>query len=205
MFIEIGTAFFDPAAWPHMFSLDNTATWPEKIIRPIVVYASLVVLLRIFGRRELAQLNPFDLVVILSLSNTVQNAIIGQDNSLIGGLVGAIALLLINYFFAWVKFKFRTVEKLAEGNTVKLMENSRIHHKAVRREMMTDTDLASIVHEAGFDCVEDVEKIVLDPNGKFLVEGKDEIKDNEFKSQVLKKIDSLTKQISDLTATLQKT
>ena len=65
----------------------------EKILRPVIVYVALVVLLRVFGKRELAQLNPFDLVVLLSLSNTVQNAIIGNDNSLIGGIIGGGALL----------------------------------------------------------------------------------------------------------------
>src|SRR6266849_10996612 len=66
----------------------------EKIIRPILVYVALVILLRVFGKRELAQLNPFDLVVLLSLSNTVQNAIIGDDNSVTGGIIGAVTLLL---------------------------------------------------------------------------------------------------------------
>ncbi|MFB3778613.1 MAG: hypothetical protein ACE141_13425, partial [Bryobacteraceae bacterium] len=71
----------------------------EKVVRPLIVYAVLVVLLRIFGKRELAQLNPFDLVVLLSLSNTVQNAIIGSDNSLVGGLIGAATLLSVNYYY----------------------------------------------------------------------------------------------------------
>ena len=69
----------------------------EKILRPVIVYLFLVVFLRIFGKRELAQLNPFDLVVLLSLSNTVQNAMIGDDNSVSGGLVGAFSLLAINW------------------------------------------------------------------------------------------------------------
>ena len=77
----------------------------EKIVRPIIVYVALVLLLRVFGKRELAQLNPFDLVVLLSLSNTVQNAIIGNDNSVTGGLLGAFSLLLTNYLV--VRFLFR--------------------------------------------------------------------------------------------------
>ncbi len=72
----------------------------EKIVRPVIVYLFLVVFLRIFGKRELAQLNPFDLVVLLSLSNTVQNAMIGEDNSVSGGLVGAFSLLAINWLMA---------------------------------------------------------------------------------------------------------
>ena len=87
----------------EMFSLSLPIL--EKIVRPIVVYVFLVVFLRIFGKRELAQLNPFDLVVLLSLSNTVQNAIIGNDNSVTGGLIGAFSLLLTNYLV--VRFLFR--------------------------------------------------------------------------------------------------
>src|SRR5665213_2888059 len=79
--------------------------WLEKILRPIVVYLILIVFLRVFGKRELAQLNPFDLVVLLSLSNTVQNAIIGNDNSVTGGVVGAFALLTINWILMWVLYR----------------------------------------------------------------------------------------------------
>src|SRR5450756_1195907 len=83
----------------------------EKMLRPVIVYLFLVILLRVFGKRELAQLNPFDLVVLMSLSNTVQNAIIGNDNSVTGGLIGAFALLAINYLV--VRFLFRH-RRLAE-------------------------------------------------------------------------------------------
>src|SRR5947207_14387542 len=87
----------------------------EKLIRPILVYVFLVVLLRIFGKRELAQLNPFDLVVLLSLSNTVQNAIIGNDNSITGGVVGAFALLPINYLLFRFLFVHRLLKQLTAG------------------------------------------------------------------------------------------
>src|SRR5690349_2997332 len=89
--------------WQHIWEMG--APLGEKILRPIIVYVFLVLLLRIFGKRELAQLNPFDLVVLLSLSNTVQNAIIGDDNSVSGGLLGALTLLSINYIV--VRFLFR--------------------------------------------------------------------------------------------------
>src|ERR1041384_6914900 len=77
----------------------------EKILRPIIVYIFLVLALRVFGKRELAQLNPFDLVVLLSLSNTVQNAIIGDDNTITGGLIGAVTLLAVNYVV--IRFVFK--------------------------------------------------------------------------------------------------
>ena len=77
----------------------------EKILRPIIVYVFLVACLRIFGKRELAQLNPFDLVVLLTLSNAVQNAIIGEDNSITGGVIGAFSLLAINWLLSQLMFK----------------------------------------------------------------------------------------------------
>src|ERR1700678_4627336 len=83
----------------------------EKLLRPAIVYLALVVLLRIFGKRELAQLNPFDLVVLLSLSNTVQNAIIGDDNSVTGGLIGAFSLLAINWVLMRLLFKMPKVNE----------------------------------------------------------------------------------------------
>src|SRR5450432_1963896 len=95
----------------------------EKILRPILVYFFLVLMLRVFGKRELAQLNPFDLVVLLSLSNTVQNAIIGEDNSLVGGFIGAFALLSVNYLVVRFLFKHRRLDQLVEGEPTILVEN----------------------------------------------------------------------------------
>ena len=94
----------------------------EKILRPILVYIFLVVALRVFGKRELAQLNPFDLVVLLSLSNTVQNAIIGNDNSLTGGLIGALALLALNYLVVRFLFRHRRLDEMLEGQPTLLIE-----------------------------------------------------------------------------------
>src|SRR6266700_2412887 len=88
----------------------------EKILRPIVVYFFLVIGLRLAGKRELAQLNPFDLVVLLTLSNTVQNAIIGEDNSITGGIIGASTLLLVNYLVVRFIFKHRRLYQMIEGS-----------------------------------------------------------------------------------------
>src|SRR5512144_1495733 len=99
--------------WNDMFVL--MVPLLEKILRPMIVYGALVVLLRVFGKRELAQLNPFDLVVLLSLSNTVQNAIIGDDNSVTGGLIGALALFTTNYVVVRFLFRHRRLDQLLEG------------------------------------------------------------------------------------------
>src|SRR5205823_11963448 len=101
----------------------------EKIIRPILVYVALVILLRVFGKRELAQLNPFDLVVLLSLSNTVQNAIIGDDNSVSGGIIGAVTLLITNYLVVRFLFKHRRLDQVIEGSPTVLMKDGRVRPK----------------------------------------------------------------------------
>src|SRR6185312_13073599 len=106
----------------------------EKILRPIVVYVFLIVGLRLAGKRELAQLNPFDLVVLLTLSNTVQNAIIGDDNSVTGGVIGAGTLLLINYLVVKFLFDHENLERLVEGEPDTIIENGVVLESCLRRE-----------------------------------------------------------------------
>src|SRR5262252_6045822 len=88
----------------------------EKILRPVIVYVFLIIGLRLAGKREMAQLNPFDLVVLLTLSNTVQNAIIGDDNSVTGGLIGAAALLILNYVVVRFLYTHEKLDRLIEGD-----------------------------------------------------------------------------------------
>src|SRR5215469_11614431 len=133
----------------------------EKILRPIIIYFFLVALLRAFGKRELAQLNPFDLVVLLSLSNTVQNAIIGNDNSLTGGLVGAFTLLGVNYLVIRFLFKHRRLDELFEGSPTLLVEDGRILHKELAKELLTRAELMTVLHRQGFDDVSEVQRCVI--------------------------------------------
>src|ERR1041385_2295159 len=107
--------------WNDMFVI--AVPLLEKVLRPVIVYLALVILLRIFGKRELAQLNPFDLVVLLSLSNTVQNAIIGNDNSITGGLIGAFPLLAVNYLVVRFLFRHRRLDQLFEGKPTVLIDH----------------------------------------------------------------------------------
>src|ERR1700676_5320553 len=101
--------------YSHMFQLPLPIL--EKLLRPVIVYLVLVVLLRLFGKRELAQLNPFDLVVLLSLSNTVQNAIIGDDNSISGGVIGAVGLLAINWLVVRTLYNSPRLARMIEGRS----------------------------------------------------------------------------------------
>src|SRR5271157_663484 len=113
-----------PKMWGDIFVVGAPVV--EKVLRPVLVYVFLVVALRVFGKRELAQLNPFDLVVLLSLSNTVQNAIIGNDNSLSGGLIGAFALLVVNYTVVRFLFRHRRLDELFEGKPTVLIRHGRV-------------------------------------------------------------------------------
>src|SRR4051812_38004390 len=153
------------AMWDSIFA--PGAPLVEKVLRPILVYFFLVIVLRIFGKRELAQLNPFDLVVLLSLSNTVQNAIIGNDNSLTGGAVGAVALLGMNYFVVRFLFRHRRLDQLFEGEPTTLVDNGKVIHGALAKELLTKGELATVIHRQGFDSLDDVERCVLEPGGTF--------------------------------------
>src|SRR2546421_10855546 len=121
--------------WNHMFTL--TLPIAEKILRPTVVYAFLVVMLRIFGKRELAQLNPFDLVVLLTISNTVQNAIIGEDNSVTGGLIGAATLLIVNHIVVRYLYTHERLERIVEGDADVLIEDGIIRMDRLKEELIT--------------------------------------------------------------------
>ena len=154
--------------WSSIFTLG--APLAEKIARPILVYFFLVVVLRVFGKRELAQLNPFDLVVLLSLSNTVQNAIIGNDNSVTGGLLGALALLVVNYLVVRFLFRHRRLDQLFEGKATTLIENGKVLKKALANELLTHSELLTVLHRQGFDSIAEVERCVLEPGGTFHIQ-----------------------------------
>ena len=157
--------------WQRHFRAGRAAGW-RRSCGPIVVYFFLVVVLRVFGKRELAQLNPFDLVVLLSLSNTVQNAIIGNDNSLTGGLIGAFTLLGVNYLVVRFLFRHRRLDQIFEGKPTVLIEHGQIVKHALAKELLTRSELMTVLHRQGFDGLEDVERCVLEPGGTFYIQGK---------------------------------
>ncbi len=144
----------------------------EKIIRPVVVYVFLVIGFRLAGKRELAQLNPFDLIVLLTISNTVQNAIIGNDNSLSGGLIGATTLLLVNYLVVRWAFRHPAVERLVEGAPTVLVQGGRVLDDRLAQELITRAELALAAHRQGYLSLDDVDTAILDPGGIVMFEPK---------------------------------
>jgi uncharacterized membrane protein YcaP (DUF421 family) len=170
----------------------------EKMIRPVIVYIFLVVFLRIFGKRELAQLNPFDLVVLLSLSNTVQNAIIGDDNSVSGGLIGAFTLLAVNYIVVRFLFQHRRLDQLFEGTPTVLVENGHIRKDALAKELLTEGELKTVAHRQGFSDVDEIEKCILEPGGTFFIQRKKPDTEESRHNELLEQISELAKVIEDL-------
>jgi uncharacterized membrane protein YcaP (DUF421 family) len=137
----------------------------EKVLRPVIVYIFLIAGLRLAGKRELAQLNPFDLIVLLTISNTVQNAIIGNDNSLIGGLIGAVTLLVINHGLVRFLYSHERIERIVEGRCVTLMENGKTLDDAMKRELVTPEELEEAARREGVGSLEDVDRAILESGG----------------------------------------
>jgi len=174
----------------------------EKILRPVIVYIFLVACLRIFGKRELAQLNPFDLVVLLTLSNAVQNAIIGDDNSITGGVIGAFSLLAINWIVVRLLFRHQKLNKALEGTETVLIQRGRVDEEAMKRETLSEMELLTAIRKQGLSDFSEVEKCVLEPNGTFFIEG---IKPSPGDAQVAaleKAIQTLTREVQAMRAQL---
>ncbi len=187
---------------PHSLIFDHMFQLPlpilEKLARPVIVYLVLVLLLRLFGKRELAQLNPFDLVVLLSLSNTVQNAIIGDDNSVTGGVIGAFSLLAINWLVVRVLFRSKRLTRALEGRATVLVRNGQVDSKALERESLSREELLAVIHRQGFEDFHQVHRCELEPNGTFYVEAFDPSAADKRHSELLARFDALSREVAAL-------
>jgi uncharacterized membrane protein YcaP (DUF421 family) len=178
----------------HLFAIPIPLL--EKIIRPILVYAFLVILLRVFGKRELAQLNPFDLVVLLSLSNTVQNAIIGEDNSVLGGMVGALTLLVTNYIVVRFLFRHRRLDQLMEGKPSMLIKDGHMRKAEMAKELLTTAELQSVIRRQGFEGIHDIETCILEPGGAFSLKPKSPPADVLRHTELMQRLEALSAQVA---------
>ena len=182
--------------WSHMFVLGLPIL--EKILRPIVVYIFLIIGLRLSGKRELAQLNPFDLVVLLTLSNTMQNAIIGDDNTVIGGIIGATSLLAINYLVVRFLYGHRKLDQIVEGRADLLIEDGKVYTQRLKRELITEEELAAAARKQGFESLADVRQCVLEPGGTLTFVAKKPDTEDIRHQEILRKFDALTQEIARL-------
>jgi len=143
--------------------------WWEFIVRGIVVYLFLIIILRLTGKRQVGQLAPFDLVLLLVLSNAVQNSMNGGDNSLAGGLISATTLVAFNYFIGVVTFRSRRAEAIIEGRPIVLIHNGELFEDVMERAQLTHHELNSALRQSGCDCVSEVHCAILENNGAISV------------------------------------
>ena len=182
--------------WHDMFVLGLPLL--EKVLRPIVVYLFLVVALRLAGKRELAQLNPFDLVVLLTLSNTVQNAIIGNDNTVTGGLIGAATLLALNHVVVRFLYGHKRVDRLVEGDPDVLVEDGKIKPARLKEELITISELEAAAHRQGFASMADVERAVLEPGGTLAFVGKKPAPEETRHKELLARLEQIAGDLATL-------
>jgi uncharacterized membrane protein YcaP (DUF421 family) len=182
--------------WKDMFVLGLPLI--EKILRPVFVYAFLVVSLRLSGKRELVQLNPFDLVVLLTLSNTVQNAIIGDDNSVSGGLIGATSLLAVNYLVVRFLYGHKKLEQIVEGQSDVLIENGKVKAERLRKELITTSQLEAAARKQGFDSLAEVETCILEPGGTLSFVARKPASEETRHQEVVSRLDKLMQDIAQL-------
>ena len=141
----------------------------EKLIRPVLVYLFLLVAFRLAGKRQLGQMTAFDLVVLLIISNVLQNAMIGNDNSLGGGLFGATAIFLLNAAVAWLTFRFKRVERIVEHTPTVLVRGGRILRESLRRERLSLREFRAALRRHGVVSLRDVRYVILEEGGHISV------------------------------------
>jgi len=188
----------DSTLWKEMFHLDVSVL--EKILRPVIVYAFLIIGLRLAGKRTLAQLNPFDLIVLLMLSNTVQNAIIGNDNSVTGGVIGATTLLAVNYLVVWFFYRHRRLDRLTEGNADMLIERGQVNRKRLRKELITRAELDAAARRQGLASLEECDRALLEPGGTFSFYLKRPTPDAARHDELLARLDEISRELAALRA-----
>jgi uncharacterized membrane protein YcaP (DUF421 family) len=138
---------------------------PDKIVRTVAVYLLLAVILRLVGKRDLAQLNAFDLVVMLLLSNVVQNAVIGPDNSLLGGAIGAVVLIAVNAAVVRLVRRSDRLARVMEGTATVLARDGRWDEQALRAEGLRQADVDAALRRQNANSVTEVERVTIEPGG----------------------------------------
>jgi uncharacterized membrane protein YcaP (DUF421 family) len=139
--------------------------WWELIVRSVVVYGFLIALLRISGKRQVGQLAPFDLVLLLVLSNAVQNSMNAGDNSLVGGLISATTLIGLNYLVGLATYRNKKIEAIIEGHPQVLIHNGKLIEEVMARAQLTHQELHAALRQAGCASIEEVHSAILENNG----------------------------------------
>jgi uncharacterized membrane protein YcaP (DUF421 family) len=145
----------------------------EIVLRSLAVYAFIVLAIRLFGKKELSQLSITDLVLILLISNAVQNAMVGDDTSLQGGLLAAFTLFLLNYIIKYISFKSNFFSKILEGEPVMLVYKGFIKKENLNSQKISQQELEAVAREHGLKNISDAELIMLERDGSISVISKE--------------------------------
>jgi uncharacterized membrane protein YcaP (DUF421 family) len=160
---------------PILLADDSQAMWATSIpwwhfiVRGLIVYGFLLIMLRLTGKRQIGQLAPFDLVLLLVLSNAVQNSMNGGDNSITGGLISASTLIGVNALVSLLTYNNKHIELLIEGHPQVLIHNGKLYEAALKREKLTHHELMSALRKNGCECIEDVHSCILETDGDITV------------------------------------
>ena len=150
---------------------DISVPWWELIVRGIVVYMFLIIVLRLTGKRQIGQLSPFDLVLLLILSNAVQNSMNAGDNSLVGGLITATTLIAANYIVGLITFKSKKLEEIIEGRPQVLIHDGKLFEEVMNEAKLTRHELDSTLRQSGYFEIKEVKLAILENNGRVTVQG----------------------------------
>ncbi len=172
----------------------------EKVLRPIIVYAFLVIGLRLAGKRELAQLNPFDLVVLLTLSNAVQNAIIGDDSTVTGGVIGGATLLVVNYVVVRFFYSHQRIAQRIEGQPDELIVQGAVQADHLRKELISVPELEEAARKQGFGSLAEVESAVLESCGDVSFIAKEPTPEEARHQELMARLDQLTRELAGMRA-----
>ena len=171
----------------------------EKIIRPIIVYFFLLILIRFGGKRELGNMTAFDIIVLLVLGNAVQNAIIGKDYSLMGGLIDAVILMICDYVMVRLNYRFKKLQRFVEGTPTLLVRDGEAIARNIAKEVITEDELCLKLRQKGFENIADVKLAILETDGTITVEPyPSSSEDNRHRelSDRLNKIEELLSQVN---------
>jgi uncharacterized membrane protein YcaP (DUF421 family) len=181
-------------AYHNLFSMGEP--WSEKIFRSVAVYLFLLIIIRLAGKREVGQVSTADLIVVLLLSNTVQNAIIGNETSLVGGLVGATVLILLNKIVVRAGYRFRGFGRLIDGEPLPLITDGTIQQDVLRMQQISLDELRAAVRDEGVGSLEDVDRATLETNGMISIIPRVTGSDAAIEER-LERIETLINQLSE--------
>jgi uncharacterized membrane protein YcaP (DUF421 family) len=175
----------------------------EKVIRAVLVYLFLVGLLRIGGRRELAQMNAFDLVVLLMLANSVQNAIIGNDNSLVGGVIAAATLVVLNLAVNWYLYRHPNLDRRIEGEPLLLVKDGELLRNNLSHELITEQELLSMIHRQGVDSFAACSEVILETSGVITVLARQPTPEEVISQEIVARLERIERLLSERQAEAQ--